>query len=559
MLDLLRYWRALLALLLGVLLAAPAAQPIHAADERCFPETGQCISGPFRRYWEQNGGLAVFGYPISSPKNELNHESGQTFLAQWFERNRFELHPDLAPPYDILLGRLGDDRLRTLGVDWLLQPRAAGPQDGCLWFEASRHNVCDQAGGLGFKTYWQTHGLHDPQLDAYRNSLALFGMPLSEAVEQVSPTDGERYLTQWFERARFEWHPDKPDEFKVLLGLLGNELGGHLWQRITASAAGPLAASQPFVYWLEPQGRSGTLRSAQLDISYASVISDQVDLSVRPAAAFYSLAWVALGPDGRQQRVLFHQTPSRPVGFPPATYALIEAPPGGSLQIASLALSPGALYYTDLNPAHRGLYARSLADGSEQLIDANGRDPFASGDYLLWSSMTTNSRTGTDYRETWTLNLRLLQSGEQRVLTTVESAAIGRFSGYSAAADLVAWAFSAPGADNRVYLYHVGSGMAAPISPDAAGSPSVYVNGTRVAWATDPLLDRDPSSAWSVQLYDIASGRITTIAGRLPPQLSRSVTLVSDQLVFALDNAPPEGPAGKGQSIYRIDLSGDRL
>jgi ELWxxDGT repeat protein len=30
-------------------------------------------------------------------------------------------------------------------------------------------------------------------------------------------------LTQWFERARFEWHPDKPDDFKVLLGLLGNE------------------------------------------------------------------------------------------------------------------------------------------------------------------------------------------------------------------------------------------------------------------------------------------------------------------------------------------------
>jgi hypothetical protein len=30
-------------------------------------------------------------------------------------------------------------------------------------------------------------------------------------------------LTQWFERARFEWHPGKPDQYKVLLGLLGNE------------------------------------------------------------------------------------------------------------------------------------------------------------------------------------------------------------------------------------------------------------------------------------------------------------------------------------------------
>jgi len=31
-------------------------------------------------------------------------------------------------------------------------------------------------------------------------------------------------LTQWFERARFEWHPDKPVEYKVLLGRLGDEV-----------------------------------------------------------------------------------------------------------------------------------------------------------------------------------------------------------------------------------------------------------------------------------------------------------------------------------------------
>lgn len=32
---------------------------------------------------------------------------------------------------------------------------------------------------------------------------------------------GDTVLTQWFERARFEWHPNNPDQFKVLLGLLG--------------------------------------------------------------------------------------------------------------------------------------------------------------------------------------------------------------------------------------------------------------------------------------------------------------------------------------------------
>jgi hypothetical protein len=37
-------------------------------DERCFMETGFCIAGPIRAYWEANGGLPVFGYPtIANP------------------------------------------------------------------------------------------------------------------------------------------------------------------------------------------------------------------------------------------------------------------------------------------------------------------------------------------------------------------------------------------------------------------------------------------------------------------------------------------------------------
>ena len=72
-------------------------------------------------------------------------------------------------------------------------------------------------------TYWQTHGLNDPALDPYGDSLALFGLPLTRP-QMVTNSSGDTVLTQWFERARFEWHPNKPDQFKVLLGLLGNEL-----------------------------------------------------------------------------------------------------------------------------------------------------------------------------------------------------------------------------------------------------------------------------------------------------------------------------------------------
>jgi hypothetical protein len=77
--------------------------------ERCFPETGFCISGRIREFWEQNGELPVFGFPVA-PQQEEQIE-GKLFQVQWFERNRLELHPENARPYDVLLGRLGVDRL----------------------------------------------------------------------------------------------------------------------------------------------------------------------------------------------------------------------------------------------------------------------------------------------------------------------------------------------------------------------------------------------------------------------------------------------------------------
>jgi hypothetical protein len=213
--------------IISVLLALAAVAPVGAVPdaapprqaERCFPETNQCINGRFLQYWEQNGGLPVFGYPITPAQNEVNADTGQTYLTQWFERNRFELHPENQAPYDVLLGRLGDDRLRQLGRNWQALPK--GQQTaGCLWFPETGHSVCEP-----LKSYWETHGLLDPALSTYARSLALFGLPLSERGMETN-TSGDTVETQWFERARFECHPNNPPQFRVLLGLLGNEVRG---------------------------------------------------------------------------------------------------------------------------------------------------------------------------------------------------------------------------------------------------------------------------------------------------------------------------------------------
>lgn len=185
-------------------------------DERCFPETGYCISGRIRSFWEQNGGLPVFGYPIASQQEEMIE--GKPFQVQWFERNRLELHPENEPPYDVLLGRLSDDLLKQQGRIWQDFAKS-DPADNCLYFEQTGHNVCGD-----ILEMWRSNGIEVDGIPGISDadSLALFGLPLSgEQVETLS--DNNQYTVQWFERARFELHPENEPPYHVLLGLLGNE------------------------------------------------------------------------------------------------------------------------------------------------------------------------------------------------------------------------------------------------------------------------------------------------------------------------------------------------
>lgn len=192
-------------------------QPTHGyaqTERRCFDVPGitDCIEGRFREFWEQNGGLPVFGYPISAALQQQTAEG--VFLTQYFERNRFEAHPENARPYDVLLGRLGVDALMKQNRDWTTFPRAASSIPH--FFTETGHAI----GHEPFWDYWSTHGLEfDGKAGtSFQESLALFGLPLSEP-QQERNSSGDTVVTQWFERARFEDHGSKG----VLLGLLGNE------------------------------------------------------------------------------------------------------------------------------------------------------------------------------------------------------------------------------------------------------------------------------------------------------------------------------------------------
>jgi hypothetical protein len=205
--------RKTLPVLIILLLVLPmlSLRPSHA-EPRCFPEAApaiqHCIDERFIDFWEQNGGLAVFGYPLSGAYEE-DTEVGPVTM-QFFERARLEFHPDNPPPYNVQLSHLG-----KASVSAPHPPQQ--PQAGCIFFSETGQNVCPP-----FLNTWRSHGLDlgTPGIsDA--ESVALFGLPLTPAIQQTL-SNGQVYTVQWFERARMEDHGEQG----VLLGLLGRELAG---------------------------------------------------------------------------------------------------------------------------------------------------------------------------------------------------------------------------------------------------------------------------------------------------------------------------------------------
>jgi hypothetical protein len=201
-------------------LELPAGQwQLNASPEwRTFSETGQALSDAFLTFWDRHGGLPIFGYPLSPRASERNADTGERHATQYLERQRFEYHAELAgTPYEVLLGRLGAEDAAQQGLlnEQAFLPAPAQDDPGCRFFAETGHNVC----GL-FRRYWESHGLELGETGfSYAESLALFGLPLSEPF--LDPSTG--LLTQYFERAVFEHHPANAAPYDVLLRRLGAE------------------------------------------------------------------------------------------------------------------------------------------------------------------------------------------------------------------------------------------------------------------------------------------------------------------------------------------------
>jgi hypothetical protein len=237
-----------------------APPPPAAGTVRYFPETGHSVKGAFLAYWQQHGGLAQHGYPLSDELQEVSTADGKTYTVQYFERDVFELHPENTPPYDVLLSRLGAARWTARYPTPPANQRAS--TDNPRRFPETGHTI-----GGRFRAYWDQNG-----------GLAQQGYPLSEEFQEKSDLDGRTYTVQYFERAVFEYHPENKPPYDVLLAQLGKF---HLAISRAQAVAGGLK-SPPRVYGV---GKSDV---ALWPLDTGSAVTHYSTCGIQP------LVWVAV-------------------------------------------------------------------------------------------------------------------------------------------------------------------------------------------------------------------------------------------------------------------------
>jgi len=187
-------------LALSAIVAIPSGQRAAAGERYCPPGVSYCTENAFLAFWKANGGLEILGLPVSQA-----FVDDRGLIVQYYERAIMEWHPENEAQYQVLLTLLGNDLAGN-------RPERNAPANPCAadcsTLAATGHTLRGT-----FLRYWQANG-----------GLAVFGFPLTEEFTEKNAADGKTYTVQYFERNRFEYHPENAGgRYEVLLGLLGAE------------------------------------------------------------------------------------------------------------------------------------------------------------------------------------------------------------------------------------------------------------------------------------------------------------------------------------------------
>jgi hypothetical protein len=107
-------------------ISSAAIPPADHPQRRYYPDTGHTVSFAFLSYFDEHGGLDVFGYPIT----EFLIERGR--IVQYFQRACLEWHPENPHPHKVQLGLLGEIDVNQKLDEKTLDPTLLDPQPAIL-------------------------------------------------------------------------------------------------------------------------------------------------------------------------------------------------------------------------------------------------------------------------------------------------------------------------------------------------------------------------------------------------------------------------------------------
>ena len=184
-------------------LVLPAPQQAATPGAITSPVTGYQVSDLFLSFWQTHGGLDVFGYPVGPELFEAAPDS-QLIRVQYFERARLEYHPEIADPaQQVEIGRLGAEVSKRGQVTTELP---AALQGAPVVLGGDMPGVPPL-----FANFWKRFGV------------SVLGYPISPVMVETLEGGGKLY-SQYFERARLEYHPEIAAGQEVMISNLGAQV-----------------------------------------------------------------------------------------------------------------------------------------------------------------------------------------------------------------------------------------------------------------------------------------------------------------------------------------------
>jgi hypothetical protein len=166
-----------------------------------FPSTGHSLSGDFLKFWNANGGVNLFGLPISEPFKETSMDDGKVYLTQYFEHVRMEYHPESAASGNaIQLSALGRKSAATARVSTAAVGRQASSP------------IYDPGLFAGF--HWIEVNLTEQRLTAWDNDLPVLTTLIRSGKEGWrTPTGTFRTFRKVVSDDMTLLSPDDPDYY----------------------------------------------------------------------------------------------------------------------------------------------------------------------------------------------------------------------------------------------------------------------------------------------------------------------------------------------------------